>query len=541
MGTVAFPKVLEHNSRRMTAPSNRVSFLVVVGIALCLYLPLLSKNYDINGLNEAAAVKAGTPGDLLTPNHMLYRPLGYLASQKFAALGWTGGLVPVLQILSAIFGALGVGFVYLTLIRITPDRAIAFWTTLMLAVSWSYWTLSTDVYYFSLAAMLVAAALALFVWAESDFLRGACGVVAALSVLACQANVFLIPALGVASVIRDSSSSPKQSPRQALKNLIPLWGAALFVLGASFVGVGVQVYGKQTLSGLLQWGSSYSSNPLPMWGAWSLDRLVLFIGSAFKSVVGIDIWMFSFFHRHLHLPGGEVPRWAAPAGFALLVAALIAAYRWAPDKQDAQKPTALWLLLLYAAYVPFIVWWEPMEPRWFIMPNIFLAGFAAIVWSRWSNLSWWAVPALFFVLFGWNLATSAWPKHSAESVPTQTAACVASHMKDADLFLATEWNWAGYIEYVHNRKILNVVTSVSRNEDKRQALDRISRTVSERQQQGGDVYMMDIKVYPPDYMKWLQEQTGLTAEDLRFYSGSPVFDCVYGNFLRLDPLPHGIQ
>src|SRR5262245_9570352 len=197
----------------MTAPSHRVSFSVIVGIALCLYLPLLTKNYDINGLTEAAAVKAGTPGDLLIPNHMLYRPLGYFVSRTAVALGWTGGLVPVLQALSAIFGALGAGFVYLMLVRITPDRWIAFWTSLMLAVSWSYWTLSTDVYYFSLAAMLVAGSLALFVWAESDSMRAACGVVAALSVLACQANVFLLPALGVASVIRDSSARPKQSPR----------------------------------------------------------------------------------------------------------------------------------------------------------------------------------------------------------------------------------------------------------------------------------------------------------------------------------------
>jgi len=527
----------------MTAPSHRVSFLIVVGIALCLYVPLLSKNYDMNGLNEAAAVRAGTPGDLLTPNHMLYRPLGYVAVQKFALLGWTDGLVPVLQLLSAIFGALGVGFAYLTLIRITPERSVAFWTTLMLAVSWAYWTLSTDVYYFSLAAMLVSATMALFVRAESDGMLAACGVAAGLSVLACQANVFFVPALGVALVIRDSSRHPAQPPLQRLRSLLPLWGSALFVIGVGFIGVGVQVYGKQSLSALLQWGSSYSSNPLPMWGAWSLDRLVLFAGSAFKSVVSLDVWMFSFFHRRLHLSTGEVPVWIAPAGFVVITAALIAAYRGGPHKQDGQNRTALWLLLLYAAYVPFIIWWEPMEPRWFILPNIFLAGFAAIIASRWStwHLARIAIPGVCLILGGWNLGTSAGPKRFAASTSTQTAACVASHMKNTDLFLATEWNWAGYIEFVHNRKVLNLVTTVSRNEDKRQALEKVRKVLEERQQQGGDVYMMDLKAYPPGYTKWLEDQTGLNVADLHSFTGTHAFECVYAEFYRLDPVSHGIQ
>jgi hypothetical protein len=322
-----------------------------------------------------------------------------------------------------------------------------------------------------------------------------------------------------------------------------LWGAALFVVGAAFVGVGVQVYGEHTLSGLLHWGSSYSSNPLPMWGAWSPDRLVLFAGSAFKSVVSLDVWMFSFFHRRLHLSTGEVPNWIAPLGFVVITAALIAAYRWAPHKQDGKSRTALWLLLLYAAYVPFIIWWEPMEPRWFILPNIFLAGLAAIIGSRWStwHLARFAIPGVCLILGGWNLGTSAGPKRFAASTPTQTAACVASHMKDTDLFLATEWNWAGYIEFIHNRKVLNLVTTVSRNEDKGQALEKVRKVLEERQQQGGDVYMMDLKVYPPGYTKWLEDQTGLTVADLHSFTGTHAFECVYAEFYRLDPVSHGIQ
>ena len=42
--------------------------------------------------------------------------------------------------------------------------------------------------------------------------------------------------------------------------------------------------------------------------------------------------------------------------------------------------------------------------------------------------------------------------------------------------------------------------------------------------------MTDIASYPADYMHWLNEQTGLTAEDLRRYKGSQAFQCVGSNF-----------
>src|SRR6185295_7693874 len=97
----------------------------------------------------------------------------------------------------------------LSIDRLTRNRTIAIWMSVALGVSWSYWTLSTDVYYFSLAAMLVAASLAAFVYSresehsESTGLLAACGILAGLSILACQYNVVLVPALSVGAVLRD--------------------------------------------------------------------------------------------------------------------------------------------------------------------------------------------------------------------------------------------------------------------------------------------------------------------------------------------------
>jgi hypothetical protein len=515
----------------MKARSTALSFLIVVLSGLCLYLPLLTKNYDLNGLAEAAGVESGRPVDLWNPNHMLYRPVGYVVRQGLAAAGIAGGSITVLQILSAIFGALGLGFVYLALERLTGNRTIAIWTSLMLGVSWSYWTLSTDVYYFSMSAMFVAASLAAFVRPESGWSFAVCGLLTGLSILACQANVVLIPGFTVALLFRD----PSPRLRTVIHRAALIWISAGAVVAPAFAGTGILVYGQHSVAGVLNWGSRYSGNRLPMWGAWwPPSRLLDTAGSAFKSILGMDFWMFRFFLKHLR--NGELPAWVAPLGFVILACGLTAAFRRGTAVRSEETRKALWLLILYCAYLPFVAWWESIEPRWFIMPNIFLAGLTAIVWSRWSDWRYFkfALPASVVILGSLNLAISAGPKHFERSTPTEMAACVADHMKENDLFLATEWNWSGYLHYVHGREVVSFIEEVSAAGNKSAALQEINNVVRERRRQGAQVYIIDIKSYSADYMKWLKEQTGLTAEDLNTFKGSQAFECVYSNFLRLN-------
>jgi hypothetical protein len=505
------------------------SFLIVTSLGLCLYLPLLSRNYDLNGLSEAAAVDAGHSTDLLNPNHMLYRPIGYLVRKALAATGIAGGTVPILQALSAIFGALGIGFVFLALERLTENRTIAIWTSLALGVSWSYWTLSTDVYYFSLSAMFVAATLALFVRAESSWSFALCGGLCSLSILTCQANVVLLPGLGLAILLREPSARTLSVRRIAL-----LWGAAGAIAGIAFVSAGILAYGQRSIPALIKWASSYSGNTLPMYGAWTPSRVLETGGTAFRSVLGTELWMVRFAVAHLN--NGELPAWVAPLGFMALTWALITAFRRGIASRADQTRTALWLLVLYCSYLPFIAWWEPVEPRWYMMPNVFLAALVGIIWSRWSTWPYFkiAMPATFLVLGGLNLVTSAWPRHFEASTSTQMAACVARQMKKNDLFLATEWNWAGYLPSIHNREVMSFIGEVANAGNKNLALARIDQVILDRQRQGAHVYMIDIKSYPETHMKWLAEQTGLTAEDLKPYRGSQTFECVYSRFFQLD-------
>jgi len=466
------------------------------------------------------------------PNHMLYRPVGYFLWQTLEAVGIHVGVIPFLQALSAIFGALGLGFTYIALERLTANRTIAVWMSLALGVSWSYWTLSTDVYYYSMTAMLAAASLAFFVRSESNASLVACGVLAGLSVLASQANFVLVPGLGIAALLRN----PSRSIRQSIPGMLWIWISAGATVGVAFLGSAVLVYQRRTISAIVEWATHYTGTRLPMWGSWWPPSKVLqTAGSAFKSIFAMDFWMFPFFLRHLK--NGELPSWVAMLGFAVMAGLLIFAWRKGSTGSRNDNRTLLWLLVLYATFIPFVTWWESVEPRWFIVPNIFLTAITAIILSYWSKARYFrlALPAGVLILTGMNLVISAGPKHFLESNPSKMAACVAGHMDRNDLFLATEWNWADYLIHIHNREMVSFigeVASAGRNKDA--AMKKIRLLAAQRQQQGGRVYMIDLDSIAAEHLQWLNTQTELTAEDLRSFKGSPAFECVGSRFLLLD-------
>jgi hypothetical protein len=463
---------------------------------------------------------------------MLYRPIAYAVRQALAAIGIAVSPVSLFQVLSAIFGALGIGFAFLALDRIVGNRSIAFWVSMILGVSWSYWTMSTDIYYLSLSAMFVAAALAVFVHAESDAAFAACGILVALAILSFQANVLLLPGLSAAFILGKSLPGTHISVRR----LAMLWVATIFLVGAAFLTVGILVYDRKTPFELIQWGSSYSGKALPMWGSWSPARFLIIVATSFKSVLGMELWMFEFFQRRFN--NGQIPDWIPFLGAVALAGVLIVAFRWAPSRREGQSRVLAWLLILYFIYMPFYIWWDATEPRWFNLSNIFIAGLVGIIASRWSN--WphfkFALPAVFVVVAGINLATSALPRRFLPSTPLRMASCVAGQMGEKDLFLATEWNWAGYLDFLHERDVVNFLVEVARTSDKKVVSEGISQAVRERQRQGADVYMIDVKTFPPEYMTWFTGQTGMTVDDLLVFKGNHAFECVYSPFIRLDPL-----
>ena len=69
----------------------------------------------------------------------------------------------------------------------------------------------------------------------------------------------------------------------------------------------------------------------------------------------------------------------------LSLVALVLLCVWSAIKlvrRRARSGDIVWLGLSYLAYVPFIVWWDPCEPKWFVVPSVFLVVLLAEIWSR---------------------------------------------------------------------------------------------------------------------------------------------------------------
>src|SRR5436309_15374707 len=114
--------------------------VMAVGVlALVLYLPNLSMHYDLDGVAEAMALEDRF---IFTPNHLLYRAVGYATCSLLGAWCYHGAPLWTLRALSAVFGAMGNALAFLAVKRWTGDRIHSAAGRLWLATKPAYWTFS---------------------------------------------------------------------------------------------------------------------------------------------------------------------------------------------------------------------------------------------------------------------------------------------------------------------------------------------------------------------------------------------------------------
>lgn len=135
---------------------------VGLGAALC-YLGTLTSRFAYDGVaycsHVLVALTGGGLSELFQANHLLFSPLA-------AAMGWlTGGagaelaLHVRLQVLQALLGGATLGLLYAVLRRHAP-WPVAFGVVASVGTTYAYWHFATDVEVYTLAALLVAVALA---------------------------------------------------------------------------------------------------------------------------------------------------------------------------------------------------------------------------------------------------------------------------------------------------------------------------------------------------------------------------------------------
>ena len=490
-----------------------IEFIGVTVLALGLYLPFLSIQYDVNGLIEAMSVEKGP---LLNKNHMLFRPVGLLAWRGLHFAGYNGNSLRVLQVICAVAGALGVALTYVAFRALSTNRAAAAFGAAFLGTSFTYWVSSTDVLYVTIAGMFAAAAVACVLRARSIRAILIAGIFAALSVFTWQGSLFLVPAL--LFVV------PKHL-RTIRSAAVLLCSSGLLVL-AVYVAVAFSSRGLIGPRELWTWFTHYSeNNTLPVWGVWQPERVPIAAVSALNSVAAVRLaaGVRELFER---VQLGRVAVDCSLLAFSALMTLGIARAR----------TNAILFLAAYLCFLPFIIWWDPGSHKWFLVPNIFLAAFLVCGIGPWLQHKYAtiAVTGCLLVIAGTNFITTIRPRHFNLGRERRMAECVAEHMRSRDLFLAAEWGWPDYLPYVHGLATISVINEFARFQTREGTLAGVREAINETSRQSGSVYMADPRTHTRTHIQWVKQATGLTFEDLSGLGGTPSFVCYGLTFNRIN-------
>ncbi len=501
--------------------------VIAVTLGFCLYLPLLSRHYDLNGIAEARAFDLGA---LFSQNHMLYRPLAFLVKEGLNLVGISPHTVAILQILTAVLGALTLGTLFLVLSKLTDDLRAAAVGTGWLAITFSFWYFSTDIAYIVPAAFFAASGFALLVYLKSPLLVG---FAAGLAILVWQANIFLLPFFILGPFVLRLGNQRKKF-RYAINLLV----ACAVIAAGTYLIVGNFVLHHAGVGETISWATGYGGGRLPMWGQLSLERVHTIIDSAgasiypFESRVGLGELV------DADPPG--IPQWR-PAFVAFLALGFwpLAMMLWRPNANAAGGRVLFWLAVGYLSYLPFLIWWDPAESKWFAVPNLFVAAILAVLWHkiRWTLLEYMIAVIGILTIALSNLSTTIWPRRFTESPAIQLAQCVAGHMEEDDLFISNDWGWDGYLTYLYDRKAFNMIAESIYLKEKDIFFTALDASVARVQENGGSVYMPDLESYSSDFLAWLQSQTQLERYELERFSAKPAFVCGGMEVKRASLLP----
>ena len=488
------------------------AFLLLTGCGLLLYAPFLAIQYDTNGVLEAESLESGV---LVSHNHMAYRPIGNLLYNAAQMLGYSGTSLLILQFFNAVCGALSVGFCYVSFERLLQSRVSAVIASLWWGTTFTAWYVSTDVTYMGLASLFASAAIALSVRGNKWMHAVASGVLAAACVVTWQAGIFLIPGLIALWFLK--------SDRRPIWYLIATSSAVTLAI---YIVVGISYFDVTNVMTFFQWALRYgSAGTLPMWGHWGMDRIPAALHSAMRSLTPTPLLVNPIELLHHRVQLGRIAVDLSVVAILFLLAGGIIRIKTIVAR--TQRRAAVAFVLGYAAFLPFIIWWDPEQPIWSIAPNIFLAGFLGAAWDSPSVVS---RSTLLFIICTAGIALTNFvviihPRH-AELGPDRTIAqCVSEHTSERDLIVAAEWGWPDYMWYLHHRQVLNLINSSLPFTNKADHLAMVRDSIVEIQRQGGTAIMRAPEEYKGAHLAWLETQTRLKLSDLQTFPLVPGFSC----------------
>jgi hypothetical protein len=328
---------------------------------LAFYLSHLPINHTYDGMVYASYVESPqtTAWQLFHPHHLLYNPMGRFIYQwgRLHGAEWDGLLA--LQCFDVLVGTLGLVLVFHLMVRLTDDRLIAFFTSLGLSMTYSYWYFSTTP-----AVRILASVTPLFAWwvfvstSERRFWNGfLTGSAHVLAVLGHQTNLLLAPAFLAGIWTRPNHSWRNKANASA----VYLSTLAVGVLGA-YAFVGRFLVSRLTFEKWVWWVTAYFH--VSTWGGHlqsagleqgQTGMTLAFLGKAeMQEALGSTLTY-----------GAARTLLACALGF-LLVVTLPGLWTLWKERRSALAIGFLWLV----AFVPFFIWWEPWNIEFWVSSTI---------------------------------------------------------------------------------------------------------------------------------------------------------------------------
>lgn len=348
---------------------------LIVGSVTLAYLATLTADYYWDGITFALQIEKVTKMQwaaylLFHQNHLLYDGLGYLLYRIANAVSPTIRALYVLQIANAFAGAAAVGIFFRIAERLFCSRYIAVVSSAVLAFSAVWWKLATDDDAFIVSVLLMLICANTLLSRKPRWLL--VGLSLAGAILMHQLASLFYPAAVVAVF---TNRNVKNKWQVAAKFSALAWGAtiAVYYLCARLV------QDIRDPLAVLKWAVSNQSrvepSTNPLLGLTLLPRgnLDMVIGHSFALFRSHDAWLERLFALAALVLASVCL--AIVLRRVRLAEFFRSSFTVAPKARERWKACAPMLITWIAAYIVFLLFWEPWQVlyRAFYLPPLALA------------------------------------------------------------------------------------------------------------------------------------------------------------------------
>lgn len=253
-----------------------LSIISMVGLFSFLYFNFLSKWYLYDGIRWALRIESGDLENIIRIKHF-FNGLWGLASYRTATFfGYQGRALPLLQILNAIVGIIGLIIFYFLVHRITKDKIISMISSFCLGFSYVYWfsSVSPEQDIITFISLIIAFYLALRYTNDNSLKSSLSFGLIVIFLLLVDVGAFLFfPVILLAIFFHAQAFSP--DIRKWLRTFLIYLVAPIFIL--LIIGiVMIKYYSIEIL------GSYFNE----IWWSFSLENIIKALYGMFRGFIG---------------------------------------------------------------------------------------------------------------------------------------------------------------------------------------------------------------------------------------------------------------